>query len=140
MPNMSPVVPDFNDHIYYGSQGWQGNHFEWQVPEQRRFPHAPYNNVNVDNYTNVNSPNFLNLLDSYSSGQAIIQTTLNSIPEYDGSNKAATIPWSDHIEMVAENTGINPLEVGISKLQGLALGNITTIHKEGNSMWYSFRQ
>ena len=89
MPNMSPVVPDFNDHIYYDNQGWQGNHFEWQIPEQRMYPHAPYNNTNVDNHTNVNSPNFLNVLDSFFSKQAITQTTLNSIPEYDGSNKAA---------------------------------------------------
>ena len=62
------------------------------------------------------------------------------MPEYDGSNKAAAILWLDHIEMVVENTGIDPLEVGISKLKGLALGNITTICKEGHLMWYSFRQ
>ena len=42
--------------------------------------------------------------------------------------------------MVAENTGIKPLEVGISKLNGLALGDITVIHKESHLMWYSFRQ
>ena len=42
--------------------------------------------------------------------------------------------------MVAENTGIDPLEVGISKLKGLAFGNVTTICKEGHLMWYSFRQ
>ena len=42
--------------------------------------------------------------------------------------------------MVAESNGIDPLEVGISKLKGLALGDITTIHKEGHLTWYSFRQ
>ena len=131
---------DFNDHIYYNDQCWQGNCFEQQVPEQRMFPHAPYNNTNVGNHTNVNSPNFLNVLDSYSSKQAITQTTLNSIPEYDGSNKFATIPWLDHINMVAENTGIDPLKVGISKSKEIALGDITTIHKEGHSVWYNFRQ
>ena len=140
MPNISPVVPDFNDHIYYDNQGWQGNHFEWQVPEQRRFPYAAYNNTNADNHTNVNSPNFLNLLDSYSSKLSITSTTLNSMPEYNGSNKAATILWLYHIDMVAENTGTNPLKVGIGKLKGLALGNITAIHKKGHLMWYSFRQ
>ena len=128
-PNMSPVVPDFNNHIYYDNQGWQGNCFEWQVPEQR-FSHAPYNNTNVDNHTNVNSPNSLNVWDSYSSKQAITQTTLNSIPKYDWSNKVATILWLDHTEMVAENTDINLLKVGISKLKGLALGDITAIHKK----------
>ena len=42
--------------------------------------------------------------------------------------------------MVTENTGIDPLKVGISKSKGLALGNVTTIHKEGNLTLYSFRQ
>ena len=42
--------------------------------------------------------------------------------------------------MVAENTGINPLKVGISKLKGLALGDITAIHKEGHLTWFSFIQ
>ena len=116
MPNMSPVVPDYNGWIHYNSQGWQDNHFDWQVPEQRGFPQAPYNH---------NNANFLHILHNYSSKQAIIQMTLNSIPEYDGSNKTATISWLDHIEMVAENTGIDPIEVGIGKLKGFALGDIT---------------
>ena len=42
--------------------------------------------------------------------------------------------------MVAEKTGIDSLEVGISKLKGLALGDINAIYKEGNLTWYSFRQ
>ena len=41
------------------------------------------------------------------------------------------IHWLDHIEMVVEKTGIDPLKVGISKLKGLALGDMNTIHKEG---------
>ena len=100
--------------------------FHWQVPEQGRFPQAPYNP------TNANNPNFLPVLDSYSSKQAIIQMTLNAILEHNGSNKAATIPWLDHVKMVAENTGIDPLKVGICKLKGLALGDITAIQKEGH--------
>ena len=91
MPKMSPVVPNYNDHIHYDNQGWQGNHFDWQVPKQRWFPQASYN------LTTANNPNFLHVLDSYSSKQAITQMTLNVMPEYDGSDKAATIPWLDHI-------------------------------------------
>ena len=112
MPNMSPVVPNYNDHYHYNSQSWQGNHFDQQVPEQRRFPQSLYNP------TNVNNPNFLHVLHGYSSKQTITQTTVNSIQEYDGSNMDATIPWLDPIEMVAGNTGLDPLEVGISKLKG----------------------
>ena len=99
------------------NQGWQGNYFEWQVPEQRRFPHGSYNNTNVDNHTNVNSPNFLNVLDSYSSKQAIPRQLLTpylsmmEVPELLQSHG-----W-DHIEMVAENTSVDPLEVSISKLK-----------------------
>ena len=66
--------------------------------------------------------------------------TLNSIQEYDGTNKDATILWLDHIKMVAEKTGIDPLEVGISKLKGLALGDINAFHKEDHLTLYSFRQ
>ena len=36
--------------------------------------------------------------------------------------------------------GIDPLEVGISKLKGLALGNVNTICKEQGLMWHMFRQ
>ena len=42
--------------------------------------------------------------------------------------------------MIVENNGIDPLEVGICKLKGLALGNITAIHKVGHLTWYSFIQ
>ena len=131
---MSPIVPDFNNHRYDENQDWQGTNFNRQVPEQRRFSHSLYNN------TNVNNPNFLHVLDSYSSKQAMTQMALNCIQKYDGSNKDAMIPWLDHIEMVAEKTGIDLREAGISKLKGLALGTINAIHKEGHVMLYSFRQ
>ena len=42
--------------------------------------------------------------------------------------------------MVAENTCIDPFNVGIIKFKGLALGSITDICKESNLKWYSFRQ
>ena len=45
-----------------------------------------------------------------------------------------TIPWLDQFEVVAERTGNDPVEVGISKLKGLALGDINTIRKEEGLM------
>ena len=39
--------------------------------------------------------------------------------------------------MVAEKTGVGPLEVGISKLKGLALDDINAIHKEGHLTWFT---
>ena len=104
------------------------------MPEQRRFHNSTYSN------TNVNDPNFLHVLDSYSSKQVLTQMALNSIQEYNVTNKDATILWLDHMEMVGEKTGIDPLEVGIGKFKGLALGDINAIHKEGHLTWYTFRQ
>ena len=132
--NMSLIVSDYNNCRYYDNQGWQGSNFDRQVSEQRRFSNSAYSN------TNVNNPNFLHVLDSYSSKQALTQITINSIQEHNETNKDATNLWSDHIEMAAVKTGIDPLEVGISKLKGLALGDINAIHKEGHITWYSFRQ
>ena len=133
-PNMSPIMPNYSDLRYYDNHGWQDNNFDRrQVPEQRRFSCSSYNK------TNVNNTNILHVLDSYSSKQALSQMTLNSIQEYDGNNKDATILWLDHIEMIVEKTGLDPLEVGISKLKRLAIGNINTICKEGNLTLYSFR-
>ena len=52
-----------------------------------------------------------------------------------------TIQWMDYIEMVAEKTGVDLLEVKISKLNGWVLRQHEhAIHKEGNLNWYSFRQ
>ena len=132
---MSPIMPNCNgQHGYHKNQSWQDNNFDRrQVPEERRFSQSSYNN-------NENNPDFLYVLDGYSTKQALTQMSLNSIQEYDGRNKDAMIPWLDHIKMVVEKYGIDPLEVGISKLKGLALGNINVIHKEGNLTWYSFRQ
>ena len=39
----------------------------------------------------------------------------------------ATISRLDQVELITENTGIEPLEIAISKLTGLALANISTI-------------
>ena len=39
-----------------------------------------------------------------------------------------------------ERTGDDPVEVGISKLKGLVLGDINTMEKEEGLMWYKFRQ
>ena len=54
--------------------------------------------------------------------------------------RQATIPWLDQVKLVAERTSINPVKVGISKLKGLALGDINTIRKEEGLTWHKFRQ
>ena len=69
-----------------------------------------------------------------------MQSTLNALQEYDGSDGEATIPWLDKVELIAKNTGIDPLEIAISKLKGLALSNISSMHKEEGLSWHKFRQ
>ena len=130
---MSPIVPDYNNHRHYDNQGWQSSNFDTQVPEQR-FSNSAYNN------SNVNNPNFLHVLDSYSSKQALTQMTLYSIQEYYETNKDASIPLLGYTEMVAEKTGIDTLEVAVSILKGLVLGDINAINIEGHLTLYSFRQ
>ena len=65
------------------------------------------------------------------------QSTLNTLQEYDGSDREATIPWLDQVDLIAENTCI---EIVIRKLKGLALANISTIHIEEGLSWHKFRQ
>ena len=65
---------------------------------------------------------------------------LDALQEYDGSDREATIPWLNQVDLIEENTGIDPLEVAISKLKGLALANISTVCKEEGLSWHTFRQ
>ena len=64
-----------------------------------------------------------------------MKSTLNAIQEFDGSYKESTISWLDQVELVAERTGFDSLEVGISQLKGLVLGNMSTICKEEGLSW-----
>ena len=65
----------------------------------------------------------LNVLETFSANQALEQSTHNSIQEFD-HDREATISWSDQVELVAERTGIDPSDIEIRKLKGLALGNV----------------
>ena len=71
--------------------------------------------------------------------QLLAQAALRSIQEFNGNDKAATIPWLDQVRIVAERMGNDPVEVGISKLKRLALGDINTIRKEEGLTWHKFR-
>ena len=92
----------------------------------------------MPNYTN--NPGFFNGFESYSARQVLAQMSLNLIKEYNGSDREVTIPWLDHIKLVAKKMGIDPFKVGISWLQGTALGKINAMCKEGNLTWYKARQ
>ena len=50
----------------------------------------------------------------FSAKQALAQFTLNALQEVDGGNKDLTLSWLDQVELVAERTGFDPLEVRIS--------------------------
>ena len=72
--------------------------------------------------------------------QALAQSTLSPIQKFDSSNRKATITWLDQFKLVAKRTGIDPLEVSISKLKGLALGDVNIICKEEDLLWHKFQQ
>ena len=69
-----------------------------------------------------------------------MQMVMNSIQYFDGMNWEATIPWLDHVKVVAKKTGFDPLEIGMSKLKGTALCKINVISKEGNLTYFQFCQ
>ena len=63
----------------------------------------------------------LNALENFTakiSVQPLVQAALRPIQEFDGNDKAATMPRLDHVKLVAERTGNSPVEVGISKIKG----------------------
>ena len=68
-----------------------------------------------------------------------MQTAMNSIQEFDGTNPAP-IPWLDHIESVAKKTGFNPEEIGISKLKVMVLCDVNTASNEGILLDFWFYQ
>ena len=72
--------------------------------------------------------------------QLLTHEALGSIQEFDGNDKVATIPYLDLVELVAERTGNNPVEVSISKLKGLVLSDINTIRKVEGLTWHEFRK
>ena len=53
--------------------------------------------------------NLISALEGYSLWQVLTQMVMNSIQEFDGTDRQATIPWLDHNEAVAIKTGFDPL-------------------------------
>ena len=117
---------------------FQHNHC--QEPEGMRYSYAFQALSNHNN--NDTASTVLIALENFSvkmSVQQLAHTALGSIQEFDGKDKSATIPWLDEVKSVAEKTGNDPVEVGISKLMGLALGDVKTIRKEEGLTWHKFR-
>ena len=84
--------------------------------------------------------NLMSALEGYSSQQVLMQTMMNSIQEFNGTDRETTIPWLDHIKAIAKKTGFDPLEVGISKLKGTIPSNVNAVSKDGNLSWFWFHQ
>ena len=51
-------------------------------------------------------------------GRQQIQTMMNLIQEFNGTNWEAKVLWLDYIEGFTKKMGFNPLEIGMSKLKG----------------------
>ena len=84
--------------------------------------------------------NLIITLEGYSLQQVPVQMAMNSIQEFDGTDREATIPWLDHIEAIARKMGFDPLEIGMSKLKGTTLWDVNAISKEGNLSYFQFHQ
>ena len=69
-----------------------------------------------------------------------MQTVINSIQEFNGTNPEATIPWLDHIKSIAKKMGFDSVEVGMSKLKGLVLHDVNAASKEGTMSYFWFCQ
>ena len=69
-----------------------------QETDQRRYSQS---SQNIDN----NNVSVLNSLENYSTKQMLTQSMLNTLQEYDGSDREATIPWLDQVELVGERKG-----------------------------------
>ena len=111
------MIRHFNDldqHIY----GYHDRRFQHkcrQEPEQRRYSHASQAS---SNHNNDPTSTVLIALENFTakvSVQPLAHAALWPIQEFDGNNKAATIPWLEQVELVAERTGNDLVEVGISK-------------------------
>ena len=64
--------------------------------------HAPHGWISMGGSHNLPAVapldiNIVNALDNYSSRQVLMQTAMNLIQEFNGTNPEATIPWLDHI-------------------------------------------
>ena len=129
---MSPITQTYNGqygHSY--QQGWQRHSWDRRPESHNRQVNDPGRFFQPSpNYTN--NPSFCPGFEGYSARQALAQSSLNSINEYNGSDREATIPCLNCIELVAEKIGLDPLKVATSKLQGTALSDIHAMHKEGN--------
>ena len=86
------------------------------------------------------SANRVNVSDSCSSRQVLMQTAINSIQKFNGTNPEATIPWQDHIKSVTKNMGFGPVEMGMSKLKGTVLCNVSAASKEDTLSYFWFSQ
>ena len=112
-------------------------------PGRRRYNTTP----NQDRYNNTNNSLVIEALEKISNNfdlinrQPLVTAALNAVKEFDGTNKSSTILWLDQVELVSKRSSINPVDIGISKLVGIPLRNMTTIkHEEGNLIWYRFWQ
>ena len=80
--------------------------------------------------------NIIHVLEGYSSWQVLMQMTMNLIKEFNGTNQEVTILWLDHIKAVAKKMAFNPLEIGMSKLKGMALCDVNAAWKEGTILYF----
>ena len=141
-PDMALVSLDYRQHRHYDSHGHNRYNNYNRRSEHHNRPEADHRRslLALSNTHNDSATVVINALESFSAKQTLAQSRLNAIQEFDGSDRELMLSWLEQVELVAERTGFDPLEVGISQLKGLVLGDISTIHKEEGLLWHKFGQ
>ena len=98
------------------------------IISQHNSPHTVRNTPNTGNNpanpVATQSPNTSNIIESLQSQilglqtQALQQSMLNSIKNFDGNNKSKFTSWAQSVENVAKLCNLDTLTITLSKLQG----------------------
>ena len=139
-PMLSPVAQEH--YGQYRHQTGQSQHNVGYVGTPEFYPPQVTGNGRFSQLTPYydSGINIFNALEGYSLWQVLMQMVMNSIQEFNDTDREATIPWLDHIKAIARKTGSDPLEIGMSKLKGTALWDVNAISKEGNLSYFQFCQ
>ena len=121
---------DENEHQRY-SYNDRRYSFNWctKYPDGRRYSNTP----NHDRYNNTDNSLVNEAFQKISNNsdlinrQPLVTASMSAIKEFDVTNKCSTIPWLDQVELVAERSNTNPIEIGIRKLVSIPLRNMITI-------------
>ena len=132
-PVLPPVTQEYNG--WYRHQTGQSQHDIGLIGIPEFYPLQVMGNGRILQPTPYYDSGIylISALQGYSSQQVLMHMVMNSIQEFNDTDREATTPWLDHVKAVARKKGFDPLEIGMSKLKSTTLCDVNAISKEGNS-------